>query len=89
MLDEETIGKDTMGILNSPAQQSDFAKWAIKHPYLLALLSALVIAGWTVLLVRDLRAVALSSTLVALLVVFLWRPGGPARRREERLFPPR
>jgi len=77
-----------MGILKSPTEQSGFAKWAIKHPYLLAVASAVMIAAWAAVLVRDWRAVALSSIIAMLLVAFLWRPGGPARRREERLFPP-
>jgi len=69
-------------------KQRTITKYFLAHPYLGALWSALVIGSWTALLVQDARAVVPAFIGMFALVSALWRPGGPARRREERLYPP-
>lgn len=76
-----------MGILKTPERQNPLAKWAMTHAVLAAIFSALALATWAAIIVGDWRAVGVSGVVMFLVVFLLWMPGGPARRREERLFP--
>jgi hypothetical protein len=68
-------------------KQRKLTRYIVAHPYLGALWSGLALAGWVAVIVGDWRAIAASFIGMFLITVFLWRPGGPARRREDRLFP--
>jgi hypothetical protein len=54
---------------------------------MLAVLSGAAAAAWAYVVVWDWRPMLPTGLITAALATFLWRPGGPARRREERLFP--
>ena len=64
------------------------SQWAARHPVLVALMSAAASFGLTQILYRTLWADILSAALMFVTVFLLWMPGGPARRRTERICGP-
>lgn len=77
-----------MGILKRPKEQNRLARSAILHPCMVALACATLMGAWSFVLFSDWRESLVSGIIMAVVIWFLWRRGGPARRREERLFPP-
>ncbi len=69
-----------------PTEQSKLAKLAIRRPVYVSVWSAIVVGSWCLRIVGDWRAVVAAAASSFCLQYYLWRPGGPARRREERLF---
>ena len=74
--------------MTKPRKQSNLVKYALRHPLRLALWSAILMAVWTTVIVGDWTTTLGAGLGMFLLQWFLWRPGGLARTREERLFPP-
>lgn len=64
------------------------SQWAARHPVLVALLSAAAMFGLTHILYYTLWADIVSAAVMFVAVFLLWMPGGPARRRTERLCGP-
>jgi hypothetical protein len=69
-----------------PAEQSKLAKLAIRRPVYVSVCSAAGVGAWCARIVGDWRAVLGAAAFTFCMQYYLWRPGGPARRREERLF---
>jgi hypothetical protein len=64
------------------------ARWARRHPLLVALASGAAVAGWCNVVTYN-RALALGvGAGTFLLQLILWMPGGPARRYTDRVCGP-
>jgi hypothetical protein len=71
-----------------PRKQSNLVKYALRYPVRMACWSAILMAVWTTVIVGQATTGVGAGLGMFLLQWFLWRPGGLARAREERLFPP-
>lgn len=65
-----------MKLLKTPTKQSQAAKLAMRHPYLVAVFAALALAGWTAVLYGDWREVVGAGVIMFVITALLWRPGG-------------
>lgn len=62
------------------------SRWALQHPFLLALVSSVAGSSWTWYVLHDWRAVGGVAIGMIVLQLLLWLPTwGPARRQTERV----
>jgi hypothetical protein len=69
-----------------PLRQSRLTLFALAHPFWLAVASGVVILAWAMIVVGDWRAGIGAGVGLAIVVGYVWRDGGWARRREQRLY---